>query len=113
MLLFEKEGFFISAELIDNKAERLTFTCKKKEKTTLSKHDVKALLDKNIGINKNAEWKESVRLEETQLFYLKLGDGTRARWRFDEGSLEIFTTKGESANEAIRVNSANQKLKAF
>jgi hypothetical protein len=112
-LLFEKDGFFISFELIDNKAEKLNLVCKSKEKTTLSEHDVKALLDKNIGINKNAEWKKSTRTEETQFYYLKYGDGTRARWRFDEGSLEIITTKGESAIEAIRVNKANQKLKAF
>jgi hypothetical protein len=112
-LFFEKEDFFISVELIDNKAERLTFLCKNKEKTTLSEYDVKTLLAKNIGINKNAEWKESVRLEDTQLYYLKFGNGTRARWRFDKGSLEITTAKGESANEAIRVNNANRKLKAF
>ena len=112
-LLFEKEGFFIEADLVDNKAEQIIYSCKNKERDRLSEHDVKALLDKNIGINKKAEWTKGSLIEETQFFRLKYGEGTEAMWQMDRGYLTIRTRKGRDAFEAIGANEANQKLKAF
>jgi hypothetical protein len=112
-LLFEKEGFFIEADLVDNKAEQIIYSCKNKERDHLSEHDVKALLDKNIGINKKAEWKESIRTEEAQYFHLKYGEGTEAKWQMDRGYLTICTRKWRDALKARSANEANQKLKAF
>jgi hypothetical protein len=112
-LLFEKEGFFIGADLVDNKAELMSYSYKNKERDRLSEHDVKAFLDKNIGINKKAEWTKGSLIEETQFFRLKYGEGTEAAWEMDRGYLTIRTRKGREALEAIGVNRANQKLKAF
>jgi hypothetical protein len=112
-LLFEKEGFFIGADLVDNKAELMSYSYKNKERDRLSEHDVKAFLDKNIGINKKAEWTRGSLIEETQYFRLKYGEGTEARWQMDRGYLTICTRKWRDALKARSANEANQKLKAF
>lgn len=112
-LLFEKEDFFIGVDLVDNKAEKIEYCSKKKERAPLSEYEVKALLDKNIGINKKAEWTKGSLIEGTQYFRLKYGEGTEAIWEMDRGDLTIRTRKGRDALEAIGANRANQKLKAF
>ncbi len=112
-LLFEKEGFFIDVDLVDNKAEQIIYSSEKKKRAPLSENEVKAFLDKNIGINKKAEWTKGSLIEETQFFRLKYGEGTEAAWEIDRGYLTIRTRKGREALEAIGVNRANQKLKAF
>lgn len=112
-LLFEKEGFFIGVDLVDNKAEKIVYSSREKERTYLDTYDVKALLDKNIGINKKAEWTKGSLIEGTQYFRLKYGEGTEARWEMDRGILTIYTRKCRDALEAMGANNANQKLKAF
>jgi len=112
-LLFEKEGFFIDVDLVDNKAEKIVYSSKKKERAPLSEYEVKSFLDKNIGINKKAEWTKGSLIEETQFFRLKYGEGTEAMWEMDRGYLTIRTRKGREALEAIGANKAKQKLKAF
>ena len=117
LVTFEKEGFCIEVGLVDNRAEFLGFSCNKKERTTLSEYDVKALLDKNIGSNKNAEWHKGSLVGETQYYFLKKSEGIYAKWRMEQGCLEIMTAKGKIQNDAcieyLKKTEANKKLKAF
>jgi len=111
-LLFEKDDFTIGVDLVCNKAEKISYT-KKKERAPLSEYEVKALLDKNIGTNTKAEWKEGPLIERNQYFRLKFGEGTEARWDMVRGNLTIYTREWKGALESIGAKDANEKLGAF